>query len=218
MFGFHSHVVEAYCEHAGVKQESLRKAATPGLDDHQLKPEDFETEGHLSLDATEIIMKALFGARLLRYELLWPICSSAMLITKWTRACDKRLRRLISYIHHMPGDSLESFVGDDAQCCHPMLFSDADFAGDMQTAKSTSGLCLAIVGPKTFAPVTASCKKQTCVSHSSTESEIVAAEQAIRTEGLQALAFLELVVELLVTQPTKKKRWKRRRPSRAHLR
>ena len=148
-------------------------------------------------------MKALYGARLVRYELLWPICSSAREVTRWTRACDKRLHRLIAYIHHTPDHSLESFVGDDAQHCHPVLYSDADFAGDMQTAKSTSCLYLAIVGPNTFAPVTASCKKQTCVSHSSTESEIVAAEQAIRTEGLQALAFWELVVELLGTQPKK---------------
>ena len=92
-------------------------------------------------------------------------------------------------------------MGDDAQHCHPVLLSDAGFARDMQTAKSTSGCYLAIVGPNTFAPVTASCKKQTCVSHSSTGSEIVAAEQSIRTEGLQALAFGELVTELLGTQP-----------------
>ena len=40
-------------------------------------------------------------------------------------------------------------------------------------------------------------QKQTCVSHSSTESEIVAAEQGIRCEGLQVLTFWEFVVELL---------------------
>jgi hypothetical protein len=158
----------------------------------------------LSKDAAKIIMKALYGARLVRFELLWPICSSARQVSKWTRACDKRLHRLICYIHHTEDHSLESFVGDDAQHCHPVLFSDADFAGDMVTAKSTSGCYLAIVGPNTFAPITASCTKQTCVSHSSTESEIVAAERGIRTEGLQALAFWELVTELLGTnQPTK---------------
>jgi len=172
------------------------------MDDHQLKPEDFEQEGNLSKDAAKIIMKALYGARLVRFELLWPICSSARQVTKWTRACDKRLHRLMCYIHHTEDHSLESFVGDDAQHCHPVLFSDADFAGDLVTAKSTSGCYLAIVGPNTFAPITASCKKQTCVSHSSTESEIVAAEQGIRMEGLQALAFWELVTELLGTQPT----------------
>ena len=106
----------------------MRKAATPGLDDHQLKPEDFETEGELLVDATQIIMKALYGARLVRFELLWPICSSAREVSKWTRACDKRLHRLMSYIHHTPDHSLESFVGDNAQDCHVVLYSDADFA------------------------------------------------------------------------------------------
>ena len=101
----------------------------------------------LSKDAAKIIMEALYGARLVRFEVLWPICNSARQFMKWTRACDKRLHRLMCYIHHTEDHSLESCVGDDAQNCHPVLFSDADFAGDMQTAKSTSGCYLAIVGP-----------------------------------------------------------------------
>ena len=56
-------------------------------------------------------------------------------VTKWTRACDKQLHRLMRYIHHTEDHTLEPFVGDDTQHCHPVLFSDADFAGDMQTAK-----------------------------------------------------------------------------------
>ena len=95
-------------------------------------------------------------------------------------------------------------MGDHAQDCHVVLYSDADFAGDLIQAKSTSGLYLAIAGPNAFVPITASCKKQTCVSHSSTESEIAAAEQGIRTEGVQALAFWELVTELLGTDPAQK--------------
>ena len=111
----------------------------------------------------------------------------------------------MSYVYHTLDHSLESFVGDDPALCHPILFSDADFAGEIVGAKSTSGCYLAIVGPNTFAPITASCKKQTCVSHSSTESEIVAAEQAVRTEGLQALAFWEFVVDLLSDTHSAKK-------------
>ena len=114
-------------------------------------------------------------------------------------ACGRRLHRLLCYIRRTPSHSLESFLGDDAQHCHPVLYSDADFAGDLVQAKSTSGLFPAIVGPNTVAPVKASCKKQTCACHSSTGSEIVAAEQAIRTGGLQVLAFWELVTELLGT-------------------
>ena len=48
----------------------------------RLKPEDFETEGYLSKDAAEIITKALCGARLVRFELSWLICSSARQVTK----------------------------------------------------------------------------------------------------------------------------------------
>ena len=204
MFGFFRQCVEVYCELAKIDVNTLKKVATPSLDDHQLNPEDFEQEGHLMKDAAKITMKALYGARLVRYELLWPICSSARLVTKWTRACDKRLHRLMCYIHQTYDHTLESFVGDAPELCHPVLFSDADFAGDMITAKSTSGTYVAIVGPNTFAPIAAGCNKQTCVSHSSTESEIVAAERGIRTEGLQVLTFWEHVVELLSDKPPAK--------------
>ena len=152
-------------------------------------------------------MKMLYGARLVRYELLWPICSIARMVSKWSRAEDKRLYRLICYLHTSLDNTLESFVGDTAKCCNVMLYSDADFAGDTQTSKSTSGCYIAIVGPNTFAPITAMCKKQTCVSHSSIESEIVAAEYAVRSEGLQVLTFWEHVVQLFhpAQQPTNKK-------------
>ena len=42
MFGFFRQCVEVYCDLAKVDASTLRKVATPGLDDHQLKPEDFE--------------------------------------------------------------------------------------------------------------------------------------------------------------------------------
>ena len=62
MFGFFAQCVEVHCELAKIHPNSLKKVATPGMDDHQLKPEVFETEGSLSLDAAKIIMKALYGA------------------------------------------------------------------------------------------------------------------------------------------------------------
>ena len=158
MYGFFQQCVDLYCELAKVSRNSLRAVATPSLDDHQLKLEDFEVEGNLQKEAARVIMKMLYGARLVRYELLWPICSIARQVSKWTRACDKRLHRLVSYIAHTPEDTLESFVGDDAALCHPVLYTDADFAGDLTSSKSTSGAYIAIVGPNTFAPITASCR------------------------------------------------------------
>ncbi len=70
-----------------------------------------------------------------------------------------------------------------------MVYSDADFAGDTHESKSTSGCFVAVVGPNTFAPVSALCKTQSCVSHSSTESEIIALDHAMRNEGIPILGF-----------------------------
>ena len=88
---------------------------------------------------------------------------------------------------------LTSYVGDPIADCHLALFSDADFAGDIVDAKSTSGCMLAVVGPSTFAPISGISKSQNCVSHSSTESELLALDFALRTEGLPALTLLQFL-------------------------
>ena len=40
------------------------------------------------------------------------------------------------------------------------------------------------------------CKKQTCVSHSSTESEIIFLDSGLRLDGLLALEFWDLIVSV----------------------
>ena len=52
-------------------------------------------------------------------------------------------------------------------------FQDSDFAGDLEDSKSTSGETLSVFGSHTFVPISGMCKKQTSVSHSSTEYEII---------------------------------------------
>ena len=41
------------------------------------------------------------------------------------------------------------------------------------------------------------CKKQTAVSHSSTESEIISLDTGLRLDGLLALELLDLIVSVL---------------------
>eukprot|EP00972_Heterocapsa_arctica_P071106 10504589-Heterocapsa_arctica.AAC.1 len=47
-----------------------------------------------------------------------------------------------------------------------------------------------------FFPLNAISKKQTCVSHSTPEAEIVAADLALRTEGLPALQLWDNCVPM----------------------
>ena len=67
------------------------------------------------------------------------------------------------------------FLGDAGApmlAAHP-AFQGSDFAGDREDSKSTSGGILCIFGSHTFVPISGMCKKQTSVSHSSTESEVI---------------------------------------------
>ena len=53
----------------------------------------------------------------------------------------------------------------------------------LKTQKSTSGGVLCIFGSRTFVPISWMCKKQTSVSHNSTESEIVSLDAGLRMDG-----------------------------------
>ena len=111
-------------------------------------------------------------------------------VTKWTRPCDKCLACLISYIHH---------TNDYRQYCRLCSFQDSDFAGDLEDSKSTSGEggIFCIFGSRTFVPRSWMCKKQTSVSHSSTESEVISLDADLRMDGLLALDLWDVVIEVL---------------------
>ena len=48
------------------------------------------------------------------------------------KACDKRLNRLISYIHHTCEFQQYCCVGNTAKQCNFELFQDSAFAGDLE--------------------------------------------------------------------------------------
>ena len=76
------------------------------------------------------------------------------------------------------------------------LFQDSDFAGDLEDSKSTSEGVLCIFGSHTFVPISWMCKKQTSVSHSSTEAEIISLGACLRMDGIPALDLSNLVIEV----------------------
>ena len=88
-------------------------------------------------------------------------------------------------------------MGNTAKQCALGLFQDSDFAGDLEDSKSTSGGTLCVFGSHTFVPMSWMCKKQTAVSHSSTESEIISLDTGLRLDGLLALELWDLIVSVL---------------------
>ena len=89
-------------------------------------------------------------------------------------------------------------MGDSAGDIRLALFVDASFAADLDDSKSTSGVWLCLVGPRTFIPITWMCKKQGAVSHSSTEAEVISLDAGIRLEGLPSLMLWDVILETCV--------------------
>ena len=132
-----------------------------------------------------------------RPDILWSVNKLARSITKWTKAFDKRLSRWISYIHHTCDYKQCCYVGNIDKQCRLGLFQDSDFAADLEDSKSTSGETLCVFGSHTFVPISCMCKKQTSVSHSSTESEIISLDAGLRLDGIPALVLWDLIVAVL---------------------
>ena len=87
-------------------------------------------------------------------------------------------------------------MGNTAKQCRLGLFQGSDFAGDLEDSKSTSGT-LCVFGSHTFVPISWMCKKQTSVSHSSTESEIISLDAGLRLDGIPAFDLWDLIVLVL---------------------
>ena len=76
------------------------------------------------------------------------------------------------------------------------IVSTSDFAGDLEDSKSTSGGIPCIFGSYAFGPISWMCKKQTSVSHSSTEAEIISLDACLRMDGIPALDLWDSAIEI----------------------
>ena len=152
-----------------------------------------QDRGRLQPIASRILMKILWAARLARFDLLRAVSHLATFVTKWTSECDRKLHRLIGYIHATKHLRMVGWVGDELGCIKPHLFADADFAGCVESQRSTNGVHAALRGPNTSFPTAGQSKRQGCVSHSTPEAELVATNFALRTSGLPGLLFWKVL-------------------------
>ena len=132
--------------------------------------------------SSQLVLKSQYLARIGGPDILWSV------ITKSTRACDKRMARLTSCNHNTSDDRQHCHVGNTALWM--VLLQYSDFVGDLDDSKSTQGErrgILCIFGSRTLAPIYWTGKKQTSASHSSAESEVVSVDAGLRMDGIPAL-------------------------------
>ena len=159
MEGHAKKCLERYCDLAKKTTQQLCKVSTPCIDKHHFK-EERKFVGELAHVCSRIVLKCLYLARIGRPDILWSVNKLARSITKWTKACDKRLNRLISSIHHTCEYKQFCLVGNTATQCRLGLLQDSDFAGGLEDSKSTSVGTLFIFGSYTFVPLSWMCQKK----------------------------------------------------------
>ena len=111
--------VERYCELANKTTHQFYKVSTPYVDDHYFKEEELRSVGDLSkvLLSNCSEMPSILHA-LVRPDILWSVNKLARSITKWTKACDKRLISidLHTFITHVITNNIVN-VGNTAKQC-----------------------------------------------------------------------------------------------------
>ena len=93
---------------------------------------ELESVGELSQVCSQIVLKCLYLARIGRQHILWSVNKLARAVTKWTQGYDRRLARLVSYIHDTSDYRQYCHVNSTAQHCRLGLFQDSDFADDLE--------------------------------------------------------------------------------------
>jgi hypothetical protein len=88
-----------------------------------------DEKGRLAPHDAAILLKCLYGASMVRFDILRAITRLPCRLTRWTSECDRRLHRLMCYINSTKHLRMIGWVGDDAAPLQPNLFADAVFCG-----------------------------------------------------------------------------------------
>jgi hypothetical protein len=174
---------------------ALKGAATPFVPEGSLLATDWAARGALAENASRILMKTLWLARLSRPDLLKPLSDLTRRVTCWTRADDKRLYRLMNYLKATPNLTLVNRIGDKAEDLKLNLYTDADHASEAEHAQSTSGCLLTLEGPNSWYPLTWLSKKQSATARSTTEAEMISLCTGIFGDALPIQEFAEQIFE-----------------------
>ena len=112
-------------------------------------------------------------------EISFAVQWLARRVTKWNDECERRLKRLVTYMSGRADDCLllVGVRGDDIKL---IVEEDADFAGD-KSRRSTTGFIIKLVGPAgTHVLLEWKSQLQKNISLSTAEAEIVAFRDALR--------------------------------------
>ena len=136
---------------------------------------------------SQVVQKCLHLARIGRLDYFpWLTCCQDP--SPSGTVCDKGVARLISNMNHTK--HYKNIVLLETKSLQTGIFQDASSDGVSKDSNSTSGGMFCVFGPQTFM-----CWKQTRVSHSNSDSEIISSIANLRIAGVPALSLSALMSE-----------------------
>ena len=183
-----------YATEIGAKK--LAEARTPYLPENiwDFAPKGGEPAGEQSATCSSHLMKLLFAARLSRPDIMVAITRLASKVSSWNTSHDRALKRLMQYASSKPDLRLHSMLStDDFGDAQLVMSPDADLAGDLETAKSTTGMFLELRsrdGERSW-PLSWRSKRQGSTATSTCEAEYIAMSTSARAEAIPMQIFLE---------------------------
>ena len=174
------------------------------MDDHHLKEEEHESVGELSAVFSHFVMKCLYLARIGRLDIFWSVNKLARAVTKWTRACDKRLAPLISYISSYKWIRAMLLCGKHSTAMQTLIVSRLWFCRRPWRLKINIRRGLVFFGSHTFFASTLDVQE---TDFSFTQFywklESFFSMQVLRMDGFAALDLWDLVMEVFDSFPSR---------------
>ncbi|CAK0884153.1 unnamed protein product [Prorocentrum cordatum] len=179
---------------------ALRKVTTPRPTDGDYAAVDDEP-GIFPASAASYVSSGLYASLVCRPDLSVAMQRMCSRVTRWTVADDIALIRFMSYVseyHDM--ELFGQLAPTDFEHLAIRLWPDADWNGDSNTTKSTSGLYCELVGTESSNsfPLTWKVSRQTATSSSSAESETISASTAVRHCALPVQTLISDMLGVLV--------------------
>jgi hypothetical protein len=168
---YSKHLIDEFEATQGV----VYKSASPDTRDPAPQPNDDQPG---VLDGRKWVGALLYLSRCTRWDIAHAVGMLARKASKWTKAEDKALVRLMGYIKWTMENGLEWTINprdfdENELVLH--MHTDSDHAGEVETSKSTTGFVIALRGRYgTRAILDWGSKRQTHVARSSGQAEMQA--------------------------------------------
>ena len=96
----------------GKGKNYFNASTKPGSTTERGATGEVPNRGEVADAASSVLMKVLYGARMVRFDLLRAVCALARYVTKWDLDCDRKLHRLMCYIWTTKHHRTHGWVGE----------------------------------------------------------------------------------------------------------